>query len=325
MSKPDAAVIQQYEALTDGAGLVELPGRTLVEVQGRDRATFLHNLCTCDVKKLQPGQGGEAFFTDASGKILGFVLLFVEAESIILETMPDQAKFFLTHLDRYIFREDVQLVDRTSELAEMLLAGRKSGALLAEVAGVIPPTERLTHMPTEIGGCQVILRRVDWTEQGGYLIQSSAEDATKISKVLTDAGAVPCSSEVFEIARVEAGTPQFGQDISHDNLPQEIDRDALAISFTKGCYIGQETVARIDALGHVNRKLRGIRFSGDDVPPAGTELTATDKKAGQVTSSVYSLKLQSPLALGFVRRGLEQAGQQLESPAGTAEVLVLPA
>jgi folate-binding protein YgfZ len=111
-----------------------------------------------------------------------------------------------------------------------------------------------------------------------------------------------------------------------ENLPQEIDRNPQAISFTKGCYLGQETVARIDALGHVNRMLRGVRFSCDSVPVAGTPLfsDSPDRPVGQVTSSCWSPRLEAPLAMAFLRRGNHEPGTRLNSELGAAEVVQLP-
>ena len=143
--------------------------------------------------------------------------------------------------------------------------------------------------------------------------------------MLRQAGARPCGSEAVEIARIEAGTPLFGRDITDANLPQEIARDARAISFVKGCYIGQETVARLDALGHVNRTLAGVRFAATDVPASGTELTDdSGKVAGRVTSATFSPTLGAPLALAFVRRETNTPGSKLTSAVGPAEVVQLP-
>jgi hypothetical protein len=130
--------------------------------------------------------------------------------------------------------------------------------------------------------------------------------------------------DVFAAVRIEAGLPLFGVDFNADNLPQEVGRDAVAISFTKGCYLGQETVARIDALGHVNRQLAGVRFSGEAAPAAETKLTHAGAEVGQVTSASYSPQLKAPLALAMLRRGHNSPGAQLDSPAGAAEVVALP-
>jgi folate-binding protein YgfZ len=146
---------------------------------------------------------------------------------------------------------------------------------------------------------------------------------------LVNAGAVPADMAAFEMARIEAGTPLYERDISEKNLPQEVNRDALAISFTKGCYLGQETVARIDALGHVNRVLVGLRCFGEQAPASGTELHAGEATEGSpvvgaITSAAYSPRLHGPLALGYVRRGHTQVGTQLTSLAGPAEIAALP-
>jgi folate-binding protein YgfZ len=118
--------------------------------------------------------------------------------------------------------------------------------------------------------------------------------------------------------------PLFGVDFDEQNFPQEVGRDREAISFTKGCYLGQETVARIDALGHVNQRLVGVRFDGSDIPGAGTELAQEGANVGKVTSAAYSPKLKAPLALAIVRREANNIGTRLDSPIGPCEVVALP-
>ncbi len=158
----------------------------------------------------------------------------------------------------------------------------------------------------------------------GFLISARGEDVDAVYAALCRAGAVPSAGEAFEAARIERGFPWFGRDITDRNLPQEIGRDRLAISFVKGCYLGQETVARIDALGHVNKTLVGVRFLGPTIPASGTELTVGGQPAGLVTSASYSPRLAAPLALAFVRRGSNAPGARLHSAAGEAEVIELP-
>ena len=127
-----------------------------------------------------------------------------------------------------------------------------------------------------------------------------------------------------EQVRIEAGMPLYGRDISQKNLPQEVGRNAQAISFSKGCYLGQETVARIASLGHVNRSLVGVRFTGSDIPPAGTQLTADGKPVGHVTSSAFSPRLECPLALAYLRTGHHLPGTRLTCSGDQAEVVTLP-
>jgi len=310
----------QYNALTNTAGLVDLSDRTQIEFTGADRGKFLHNLCTNAVRDLPAGRGCEAFVLDVKGHIVGHVFVFVGPESIVLETVPGQAEKLLGHFDRYLIREDVQLHDRSTDWAELFLNGPNAAAILKNLGAAVPEN-RLDHHPAEIAGRQVWLRRVDLAGANGFLIAGRRNELSNVQATFLG-NAVKCSFDVFDTARIEAGTPLYGRDMTAENLPQEIDRDSLAISFTKGCYLGQETVARIDALGHVNRLLRLVKFDSETVPPFGTELKSadSDKPIGQVTSSCWSAKLNAPIALAFVRRGFHEPGTQLNSGVGKAKI-----
>jgi len=311
----------QYQALLHGAGLVDFSDRTLVEISGEDRASFLHNFCTNDIRKLPAGAGCEAFLTS------GHVFVFSGPDSLVLETVPGQGQSIVEHLDRYLIRERVTLADRSGDWGELFLAGARAERLLAGLTSAPLPQQRLASVEAELaspGGVRTWLRRVGITNSTGFLLDCRREDVAALSHALTRAGAVPCGAAALEAARIEAGTPLFGRDISDKNLPQEVARDRLAISFTKGCYLGQETVARLDALGHVNKALSGVRFAGPSVPSPGTELSADGQRAGEVTSASFSPALGAPLALAYVRSGKNAPGTRLDSPVGPAEVVPLP-
>jgi folate-binding protein YgfZ len=168
------------------------------------------------------------------------------------------------------------------------------------------------------------VRRVDITGADAFLLSVSSESSGALKRALQDAGCVECTPAALDAARIEQGFPLFGRDISDQNLPQEVHRDALAISFVKGCYLGQETVARIDALGHVNKLLVGLRGHGPSVPEPGSEIFADGQPVGRVTSATYSPKLGAPLVLGYVKRGKESLGTRLSNAAGELEVIALP-
>jgi folate-binding protein YgfZ len=321
-----ANVSPGYRGLVESVGVVDLTGRTQLELTGDDRASFLHNFCTNAVRDLPAGRGAEAFVLDAKGHVIGHVLAFCAPHSIILDTTPGQGERLSQHLDRYIIREKVEIRDRTAEWGELLVAGPQAAALLESLALNVPQ-ERLAHGESALAGRTVFLRRVDFVGPDSWLLACRREDVEPALSALANAGAVRAGAEGFEAARIEAGTPLYGHDITDQNLPQEVNRDAQAISFTKGCYLGQETVARIDALGHVNRVLVGVRFAGPEVPPTGTELRAADAARpaiGSVTSGVYSPRLQSALALAYIRRGHTSAGTKLASESAPAEVVALP-
>jgi hypothetical protein len=195
---------------------------------------------------------------------------------------------------------------------------------VSDVLGVSVPDSPLgsTSATIDNGGVQV--RRAPLTGSDSVELVCGAGDVESLMKKLESAGATRCGPEAVEMARVEFGTPLFGRDITADNFPQELDRNASAISFTKGCYLGQETVARIDALGHVNRLLVGCSFEPSTIPEIGMELRVEGKSVGRITSAVYSPKIQAPLALALVRREHVKIGTMLSSPVGDAIIVKLP-
>ncbi|MEX2118752.1 MAG: glycine cleavage T C-terminal barrel domain-containing protein [Pirellulales bacterium] len=314
----------EYAALTTGAGLVDLQGRTRIELMGEDRSAYLHNLSTNEIRKLPVGQGCEAFLLDAKGHVIGHVLVICGAESLVLDTVAGQEQRLLAHLDRYLIRERVELHGRGDDWAEWLIAGSGAAALLSRLGAELPGSRAMDNVEAALAGRPVGLVRVPWTQPGGFLVLCRAGDRAGVEESLCAAGAARCGAAALEMARVEAGFPWYGWDIDDRNLPQEVARDQLAISFVKGCYIGQETVARIDALGHVNRTLVGVRFFETQLPAAGTPLTREGNDVGQVTSAAFSPRLKAPLALAYVRRGSNAPGTQLEWPQGRAEVVSLP-
>lgn len=315
--------LPEYQALTEGAGLVDLAERTQVELVGEDRASFLHNLCTNDIRKLSPGSGCEAFLTTVQGKTLAFVLVFSGPTSLVLKTVPAQAEKIIHHLDKYRVREKVELIDRSQDWSSWLLAGAQSEALLEKLTHGKLPKERLASQEAVISNHHVWVRRVDLTGPTGFLIDCPRGDFSAIGAALRTAGAHRVGHEAFDAARMEVGFPVFGRDITENNLPQEVARDSRTISFTKGCYLGQETVARIDALGHVNKTLVGLHYLVSQVPKVGATVMNGDEPVGTVTSATWSPKFNAPIALGYVRRGFNLPGTRLASHIGPTEVEVV--
>ena len=331
MNTPSTTGAQDAEidALLDGDGLADLSARTQIEVTGADRASFLHNLSTNEIRKLKPGGGCEAFFCDARGHIQAHAYIFCREQSLVIDSVPGAADVLMPHLDRYLIREDVQLTDRSGEWCELLLAGPNSGELLARLTGVDPAAlaGRVATVEASLANCDVQIRCFDLLGPGTYAIVAMRTDRDAIWKALTATGAIPCGDQAIEVLRIAAGSPLNGVDITSRNLPQEVARDDRTISFVKGCYLGQETVARIDALGHVNRLLCGLRFSfagsGDLPAAAGMALTVGGQSVGEVTSAARSTRL-GQVGLGYVRREHAAPGSRLESPAGAVEVATLP-
>jgi folate-binding protein YgfZ len=276
------------------------------------------------VRKLTPGTGCEAFLTNVQGKTLGHALIYVGPESIVVDTVPGESEKLLKHLDRYLVCEQVTLADRSLEHGVLLLAGAEAHAVIQSLTGIALGEHRFAHATATLAGRPVELRRADMVGAQDMMISAGAADIAAVREALAAAGAGACDYRAFEAARIEQGFPWFGRDVTDANLPQEIGRDAAAISFVKGCYLGQETVARIDALGHVNKTLVGVRFSCAEVPEPGVELRSGDAVVGTVTSATNSPRHDAPLAQAFVRRGHQSPGTELQSELGSGVVVVLP-
>jgi folate-binding protein YgfZ len=287
---------QQYRALQHGKAFCVLAGWSSVSIRGKDRQAFLHNFCTNDVKRLVPGTSCEAFVTNVKGKIVGHGIIGCADDELKFVGAPGQAATIIGHLDRYIIREDVQLTDSTETRSYVLIVGSdeaREGAFSSSA---------LTDREGQIACVESII------------LPESVHD-------LIERGFVSVQEPAFTAARIESAFPLFGVDFDENNLPQEVGRDQEAISFTKGCYLGQETVARIDAIGHVNQRLVNVRWLGEEMPPAGSELSRVGAAVGRITSICFSPQLNGMLALAMVRREANSVGTRLNSAIGDCEVV----
>jgi folate-binding protein YgfZ len=310
-----ASFIAQYDALRSGHGVVYLADWSSVTLTGADRQGFLHNFCTNDVKRLVPGQSCEAFFTNVKGKIIGHGLITCRESELVVIGVPQQAPRLIEHLDRYVIREDVHLRDTTADRSYLLVSGigPARGLFRNESPGQSDSASLPRFFPWNLIGAG-----------GAGLIELAVHEVSAVLAALQSQGIELIDSQAFHAARIEAGVSLFGVDFDDRNLPQEVGRNEQAISFTKGCYLGQETVARIDALGHVNQQLAGVRFFGSDMPEPGTVLSSAGQTAGHVTSATFSPQLRAPLAMAMLRREQAAVGIHLDSRVGKCEVIKLP-
>ncbi len=316
---------EQYAALTEQVGWVDLSQRTRIRISGADHVRFLHGFCTGDIQKLTTGGGCEALLLDVKGRLLGHVFIFRQDDALLLETSAGQAERIITHLDRYVITDDVGFQDLANTHAEFLLAGDKAPAVLQTLFDQTPPAENLSGNNCSSAGLDIFVLKTPLAGENCFQLLCPAEQAAALRELLTGAGAQQCDAQqcdatVLDCLRIEAGIPEYGVDISDENLPQEIGRDTQAISFTKGCYLGQETVARIDALGHVNKQLVGLNFDLSQPPPAGTTLFADAAEVGAVTSAAYSPRCNGVVALAMVRSSHCQPGRQLTAENGAAKI-----
>ncbi len=310
------------------ARLFDLSTRTQIEVTGRDRVKFLHSFCTNDIKKLQPGQGCEAFVTNVNGKVLGHIFVFAERDSLWVESVANSAATLLPHLDRYLITEDVRFADRSAEFAELLLVGSQSTELLERLGLIVAALPHYGHLANGTATLPLrSIRRVDWLDSPTWLLSIPTAQRNEVQRTLTQAGTQLATEDEFHSSRIAAGFPIYGIDITEENLAQEVNRTALAISFTKGCYLGQEPIARIDAMGHVNRQLCHLEISSGPLPNPGTPILdkpAPDgKQVGTITSSAW-MRLGDagkPLALAYLRSGFAKVGSRVFVEGHEANVL----
>ncbi|MAI70269.1 MAG: aminomethyltransferase [Rhodopirellula sp.] len=302
---------------------------SVVEVTGADASTILHNLTTNEVRSLSDLEGRETFVTDVRGKMLGHVCLFRHRGGLRLVGPAGQSEAICSHIDRYTIREDATAEIQDSEFVGFVITPE----LAAEFGFGSHDEVALRSFPCDTEIEDVTLQEVRWLGQNSFLLclpVTQAERALDILSSLVPVGSkVQCtdltkqhvgSETAFHQARVVAGFPWYGVDLDESNLPQEADRDSETISFTKGCYLGQETVARLDAMGQVQKKLVRWEITGG-VPAPGTSLLADEKKVARLTS-VASTEEHGVLAIGFSRRSHFEKGASaigvIESDAGEA-------
>lgn len=320
----------ELEAVTTQVGLADRSDRIRLEISGPDRAKFLHNLTTNEVKRLAVGRGCEAFVTSPQGKTIGYLIILVADDKMIARADPGGDVLVLPHLRKYGVFDDVAIDDRSSSTFELHFFGPQAGVLAERTAGASPQDE-YSHVMTEIGGSPVHLARESPANYPGFTVIGEKSAAASVKESLVaqgrDLGLIEVDAAAFDVLRIEAGTPVFGKEVTEKNLPQEFGRDDRAINFVKGCYLGQETVARLDALGHVNQLLKGLVFAaGSPFPGPGSPVEDDGKRVGAVTSAVFSPLRNAPVGLAMVRTTHSTAGTRvsvrLVEGAGFAEAIV---
>ncbi len=316
----------EYRAFRQVAGLFRPPSVAQVEITGAQRAEFLNRLTTNKLDRIQPGEGCETFLADANGRIVHHVFVYAGPDALVLHTAAGLGPSLCSHLDHYLIREDVQLHDRSSQWGELILAGPQSGEIVERLTGAKLPDgdEYLANFRVEWNGRPLMVRRLQEAGFQNFALAAEAAQIGPLWQALRRLRATACGMRALEAVRIEEGFPVIGLDITEKNLPQEVGRNEKAISFTKGCYLGQEIVARIDSRGAVNKILSGIRFQTADVPTAGGELTHDGQPAGQITSAAYSPAFGASVALAYLRRQFSQPGAVLDSAWGPATVVKLP-
>ncbi|MCB9830974.1 MAG: folate-binding protein YgfZ [Planctomycetes bacterium] len=304
---PDA----EARAARAGAALFDHSDRDLLRIRGVKALAMLQGQLTNDVARLGPGDGCYAAHLDPKGKMLGDLVVDVEAtDSVLLELERGLGTEFARRFAPFAMLDDLVIED-LGRPARLMLVGPEAAASLVGHLGRAELADLPAHAALVVDWQGVPLRIGARAETGERAYLVAGDDATlaRFARALIAGGVRPAGGEAWEILRIEAGTPRWGRDMDGRNLPPECGIPH-AISYSKGCYVGQETVARIRTYGQANRGLRGLR-STEAMPP-GTELETREGKAvGRVTSSAWSPQLEAPIALGYVHRDQLEAGSAL--------------
>jgi folate-binding protein YgfZ len=301
-------------ALRDGCGLVDRSERGKLALTGTEAKQFLHGQVSNDIEALEPGAGCYAAFLDHKGKMQGDLRVLDLGDELWLDCERVALQDLFNMIRRYKLGLDVELHKRTLECALLSLIGPDA----RRVAGVEMPAVEHACARGVLGGAAVVRVVTDL----GVDVICAAEDPARVRGALEAAGAVPVSEAAAEVMRVESGRPRYGVDLDQSVIPQEAGLNERAVSFSKGCYVGQETVARLHYRGKPNRHLRGLRLS--EPAPRGAELRLGERVVGRLGSVVVSRRL-GPIALAIIRREAAPGDRlAVEGSAAAAEVVELP-
>lgn len=330
MTAPD------YTATITAAALFDTSTAAKLELTGPDARMFLGNLCTNDIKNLPLGGGCEAYFCDRLAKVQFQTWIYHlhradGRNALWVETTPGRNAALAQYLDRYLISERVEIADVTESFAQLHLAGPTAKVVLEKALGeVVPDLPEFAHLDRTFGdtaACSV--RRREPLGLPGFDIVCRTEHGEGVRELLIGAGATPATAETHETLRIEAGTPRFGPDIDANRFVMEVGNAARAVSYAKGCFLGQEPIVMArDRAGHVNRAFSAVKVLEGEPLPAGAKLIRDGQDVGIVTSSCHSPRLGVPVALGYLRWKHQDVGTRMEAetPSGRqpVEVLGLP-
>jgi folate-binding protein YgfZ len=284
----------QDEVLASGCGLLDRSDHGRLALTGAQAKEFLNGQVSNEVEALEPGTGCAATFLTHKGKMLGDLRILDTGDELLLDTERVALQALFDLLRRTTIGHDAELHKRTLQTAQLSLVGPAARAVAGPAAQALPEDEH-ANVAAELAGVPVRLIVTDL----GIDVLCASEAAETVGGALVAAGAVPVDEEAVEIVRVEHGRPRYGIDLDDSVMPEEAGLVERTVSFTKGCYVGQETVARLHWRGKPNRRLRGLRLS--EAVPAGTVLRLGEKEVGTVTSPVHSPR-HGDIALAIVRR-----------------------
>jgi len=318
------SVEDEYRAVRSSAGFFDLCNYAIVQLTGPDRVSFLQGMVSNDVKKLTPGAGVYAAVLDVNGKVLADLRVLCAEDSFILLVRASLKERVVDQLNRYLVADDVTIEDADTGYGIISVQGPHALLLLnAAAPHQDPPVHMYGHAVLHLDGREARVVRSTHTGEEGFDIITEINDTVTIAESLERAGAALGARwvglDAQEILRVEAGLPRYGVDMSDETILLETGLDH-AVSFSKGCYLGQEVIERIHSRGHVNRKLSGLLLDGHNAAARGDAVLVDGKEVGRVTSSVLSPKLHRPIALAYLHRDYLQPAMDVTVRASTGAI-----
>jgi folate-binding protein YgfZ len=312
--------IDQYNAAHNSAALIDRSAQGTIALTGGDRSTFLHALLTNDVANLAKGRGVYAAYLTPQGRMISDMRVIETGSRMLLDVQRDIASPLAERFNKLVFSEDLQAKDVTGDLTPIGMHGPSAARMIQRATGisVVALAEQYDNVTSE----SLTIVRDDAFGVPGYDVYVPEGDADVMRARLVDAGAVESSEETAETLRIEAARPRFGIDMNTDTIPLEAGLENRAVSFTKGCYVGQEVIIRVMHRGHgrVARRLVSMVVPDGAVPPRGSKIHAGDRVVGEITSATASPKLGGPLALGYVQRDHAAPGTELTVNGSQARV-----
>lgn len=314
----------EYRAVVEGgAGLVDFAARDTLVLNGTDTVPWLQGLITNDLMDLQEeGAGQQSTAVNKTGRIIAEMRLLHMPEMFVLDLeFGNINEGFLAHLRQHIITEDVRCHDRSESTAKFGLFGAGASKALASVAELEHrPDELEVHHGTwgAISGFDVVVQRCDWTGERGFLVSCARPAQLRVWNALSE-HAQPLGHETLETLRIEAGVPRYGVELGDSIIPLEANLDDT-IAYDKGCYLGQEIIARLDTQGTPAKLLRTLVFAGGAAPAEDADVEVDGRNAGFVASSAWSPRLEAPVALAFVKRKHNDIGNVVEVEGREATV-----
>jgi len=317
---------QEYRAAREKVALFDTNWHAILVLTGRDRGKYLHAITSNNIQALEEGRGALALLLNPQGRIQAELEVYAQAEKLLVRADASVRERTLTTLQKYIISSAVKIEDMTEKMGSMAVEGPVAAEIVQQACGVeLQNLPEMAIRDVTIGDitCQ-LLRRSHFGEPGAEFIAPREWLPLLWQKLLAAVrahGGEPIGMDTLNALRLEAGVPWFGADFGDAMIPHEAALEDTHISFTKGCYTGQEIVERVRSRGHVNRKRVALKFSTAEPPLPGTKLRAGGADVGHVTSAAFSPAAGTAIGMGYLRREHFMPGSVVDFDGGTAEVL----